>query len=195
MVKISQLSLDNAPTIDDSLPAYNPGGLNTPRFTLSSLITLFFNNIPSSVITTASIQDNAVTPTKRSGGFYAAAIDIGAGGSGTGPRSFTGFGFKPKAIIVIGARTSGTAIVSYNGYAYDTGSSITQGCHSGAFSQTGPTGATQDTTSNAFYTIGSSGATDFLAAVTSFDTDGMTVNVTTGSATLAFRTYHVIALA
>lgn len=45
MVKIS--AIDNeAPTVDDSVPGYNPGGLNTKRWTLAELITLFFDNVP-----------------------------------------------------------------------------------------------------------------------------------------------------
>lgn len=56
MVKTSNLPQDNSPTTDDYAVAYDPGGAKTARFSLSSLITLFFNNIPNNVITGANVD-------------------------------------------------------------------------------------------------------------------------------------------
>lgn len=47
MTKISALPQDTAPTTGDSIPAYDLETTTTKRVTLSDLITLFFNNIPT----------------------------------------------------------------------------------------------------------------------------------------------------
>ena len=121
------------------------------------------------------IGDDAVTPEKRSGGFWQLNYTF----SETGSINLTNVPFRPKAINVISRRVSGTAQVAGQGMATDNNGVIMQGAQSSAQSNTG-VAQTIDSTTAAFLVSGST-STDFVGQVTSFNEDGITVNVTTSS--------------
>lgn len=140
-------------------------------------------------VVTANITDAAVTVAKRAGGFFA---KVHAFADATGSQSITGVGFQPKALIILGSTRSSTSqMYTTNGYAYDTGSGTTQGCVSGIAAEGDAIGSISSV-SNAFVRSNASGSGVFVAALTSWDADGITVNVTTSSGTAEDRTYHIM---
>ena len=64
MTKISQLPVEPSPSTTDVVPMVDVETNTTKKSTLSSLISLFFNNIPSGSIDSDSIEDGAITPNK-----------------------------------------------------------------------------------------------------------------------------------
>lgn len=137
----------------------------------------------------SGIGDEAVTPEKRSGGFKLITHTFA---NSIGPQSINGVGFKPKAIIVgWGLPTAATATIMSNGRAVD-GSPIVQSSES-VFVD-GSTRATVTSTTQAFVRPNASAAATFGAAVTSFDADGITVNVGTTDATASNRTFQILFL-
>jgi hypothetical protein len=62
--KISQLSVEGSPATNDYVPMVDVSAGTTDRVLLSSLITLFFNNITAGSVTTAALANAAVTSSK-----------------------------------------------------------------------------------------------------------------------------------
>lgn len=133
-----------------------------------------------------------MTPEKRSGGFK---LIVHTFANSTGSQSITGVGFKPKAIIVNwGLPSSTSGAIMSNGRAVD-GSPITQGSEAIYIIASGPGTASLTSTTQAFLRIGGSGTAAVAATVTSFDSDGITVNMTTTDATTSNRTFSILFLA
>lgn len=62
--KISGLPVDTSPTTDDYIPAVDSGSGTTKRTLISSLITLFFNNIPDNTVKSPALAlSNALDST------------------------------------------------------------------------------------------------------------------------------------
>jgi hypothetical protein len=148
------------------------------------------SNIDSAAaISGSKLADASVTPAKRSGGF---ALITHAFANSTGSQSITGIAFKPKAIIVgWGLPSATTASIASNGRAVD-GSPIMQSSES--IFVDGSSRVTLTSTSNCFVRPNGSGGTTFAAAVTAFNSDGITVNVGTTDATATNRTFQVLFL-
>jgi hypothetical protein len=124
------------------------------------------------------ISNGVITPAHRTGGFVAGSYDLGAG---TGSVSITGLAFAPKALITLGTtNTSGTSGTWATGYAYNNSGTPVQGAKAGGSSST-PNGFSNSSTTQAFLAT-SATATTFVGAITSFNSDGITVNKTTNSA-------------
>jgi len=62
MTKITQLPADASPTTTDIVPTVDTETTTTKKSTLASLITLFFANIPSAVITNTSLKTGTGEP-------------------------------------------------------------------------------------------------------------------------------------
>lgn len=60
--KISQLPSDSNPSTTDYVPALDTETTSTRKITLANILSLFFNNIPSSVVTNASLKTGAGEP-------------------------------------------------------------------------------------------------------------------------------------
>jgi hypothetical protein len=129
-----------------------------------------------------------ITPEKRTGGFYATVWDASA--LGTGTKTITGIGFTPKALIVLGNRRgSSTQTANTTGYCYLTGSTYVQG-HQASGSTTSAA-LTITSITQAFGSTTQS-TTQFLASVTGFSSDTITVNVTTNTGDAAYCAFHII---
>lgn len=136
----------------------------------------------------ADYMTEPIGPELRTGGF---ALVTKVFSNSTGSQSVTGVGFKPKAIIVgwgLPSSTSG-AIIS-QGRAVD-GDPIKQSAESNYNLSTGQAVSNISTT-QAIFRIGGSGAAAFAATVTSFDEDGITVDVTTTDSTESTRTFQIL---
>ncbi|MBB0998314.1 hypothetical protein G6024_14670 [Dietzia maris] len=141
--------------------------------------------LPNGSVVAPLIPDGSVSPEKRSGGFYAAQITFSAG---TGVKSLTGFGFRPKMIQVTIGVSSGATDFQASGTAVD-GSPIVQN-FSASSSGTGSFRTIYGT--NGTFVATSGAANIYHGSVTSFDSDGVTVNVTT-DAGANFRIWNVTA--
>lgn len=120
------------------------------------------------------IGDNAITPEKRVGGFKTINHSFT---STTGTKTITGVGFAPKAITVFSRRSHQSAAVPGIGQASFDGSTITQGAQASVVATSG--NRTIQSTSAAF--VSAQSGTDnslYRGIVTSFDADGITVNIT-----------------
>lgn len=133
------------------------------------------------------IADSSITPAKRTGGIYAVVKDWG---SGTGSASITGVPFAPQGFICFSTANPSNINKHSSGYAYDTGGGITQGVQAGSVGSSAE-GST-NSTSACFLDPTTGGSSNFEAAVTSFNSDGITVNKTKASSTAYERTYHII---
>lgn len=131
-----------------------------------------------------------VPPANRSGGFKLVSHVFT---NATGSQSITGVGFKPKALIVGWGFPSSTAgaIIS-QGRAVD-GSPIVQNSEANYNLSTGQAVSNVSTT-QAIFRIGGAATAAFAATVTSFDSDGITVNVTETEATASTRTFQILFL-
>lgn len=123
------------------------------------------------------IDDGAITPAKRSGGYATGTVSMASSGN----LATTGLGFEPKIVMFFDTLTSASGQ-----------SSMMQG-----FGMKGPamwctatttatgTGAasTTEATNRCILRIGSGGATVFSASYISSDADGFTINVANTSAT------------
>lgn len=110
-------------------------------------------------------------------------------GSGIGTKTITGVGFKPRAIIVLAReRSSATESTHALGYAVDNGVGIDQGAQSSYGASASH--RTDESQSAAF--IANTTSVQFAAAVTSFDNDGITVNVSIGNGTVQYNTFHIL---
>lgn len=171
-----------------SLP--NPGQDAVPFTTLTAQ---FYDETIENIEALADgsgLDDGAVGPAKRSGGYYALVHDFG---SGTGSVSITSVPFQPRALTVM-AIDNDSAIGAYNanGYAVDT-SPIVQGGSFSTFTSSGPAFSTVKSSSACFISVQPGSLTPrFSASVTSFNSNGITVNKTTGNASAVNRTFHIV---
>ena len=166
------MALINITPIQDGTTA-QASQVNTP---LQTIVDEFNGNITSvnlanGVVTTNKLGDGAVTPGKRSGGFYMAIISFS---SGSGTKTLTGFGFRPKYVRFISRRTA-SATIHGEGVAYFNGTSIVQYGKSIA-ANTSAHNTAQDT-SNCLLGTQTGGGTDYRGSITSFDEDGVTINI------------------
>lgn len=113
--------------------------------------------------------------------------------SGTGSESITGLTFAPRALIVLGtAEVSSSAAIGGMGYAVN-GSPIKQGSHAHIISSSSGNAGTPDSQVAAFLRAAGASttpSTDFR--VTSFNSDGITVNKVTTPANADSRTFHIL---
>lgn len=117
------------------------------------------------------IADSAITPVKRSGGFYVGTFTP----SSTGTLAVTGVGFTPSALIVGRQGASGTSaamMFSFVSASAQQSMSFTAG---GA----GANLNSEDADSLVINHEGSTGTLVCRASLTSMDSDGFTINVTT----------------
>lgn len=125
----------------------------------------------------------AIGVDQRSGGFKVGAFTL----SGTGAFPVTGVGFEPKAILFFFAPTSATgAGVSGVGLVDGTTSRAT------ALSAAASAGTSASTSvSGAIRVITSTGTLSIAAALTSLDSDGFTLNVTSYGSTYGSTFYYL----
>ena len=183
MPRISDLSSLTAPSNDDELAIVDKAGAITKKIKRSDL--LKGTPLPADSIDTNAVQYGAVTPDKRSGGFFSVSHTFSAG---TGSKSVTGFGFKPK-MVTFTLSPSPSSTVAFWGYgvAYDTGS--TPSGNGIAIAADGSTG--RSSRGSHFLAVNTT-ATTYQGDVTSFDADGITVNIVT-DASSAYRTWLITA--
>lgn len=137
------------------------------------------------------IAAGAISPALRSGGFKAYRHSWG---TGSGSESLTGVGFKPKALIVLARdRSSGSEALSVWGVAAEDDGVITQsGGYMYNISSQNKSYSIENTSSA--FIAGSSSSADFEAAVTSFDADGITINISNASSSGQMNTFSFILL-
>lgn len=139
----------------------------------------------------SSFADGAITPAKRSGGFY---VKLHTFSSGTGSEAITGVGFKPKAVLAFGSETSassGTQKFAF-GCAYDNSGTPAHSRFSMGLNLSTAVGDSSDGTSVLVSLVNAGGSAEFTCAVTSFDSDGITVNKTVGGSTADRRQYTLM---
>lgn len=128
--------------------------------------------IATDAVETAKIKDAAVTPAKRSGGFYVGNFSITA----TGTKVITGVGFKPKLLRFQLLPTTGGAANFASGTTDGTNYFYTSVADSGGTALFQYSGTNQ-------ILAGNSGASGLVAfTVSSMDADGFTLNVVTRTA-------------
>jgi hypothetical protein len=149
-------------------------GSNTYSFPVSSDTLLGRDSTDTVTNKTIDGDDNTISnirPSSRIGGFHTQVVTFSAG---TGSKSVTGVGFRPKHIKVTTYNDNATDLVVASGSATD-GGSISQA--SQAFF-VGSGGAVEVERSNTAAFIGATNSgIVFVASVTSFDADGITVNL------------------
>lgn len=128
-------------------------------------------------------------PAQRKGGYKVGFISTTTLGT-TGNRSVTGVGFKPKMVKFNVLKSSGTGAI-WTGYG-TMDEAGTQWTQSGA--RYGGGGANEQSyfsKSNCISSLNFSPTPELLAAFTSMDTDGFTINVSTASSTyeVAYEAY------
>ena len=139
----------------------------------------------------SGLNTGAVTPTQRSGGFYAGTWDASGVGTGTG-KTITGIGFTPKALLIVGNdRATSTQTATSAGYCYYTGSAYTQG-----YQATGSSSSGYKTITSSTQAFGSTTQTtaQFQGTVTGFSSGTITVNVTTNTASSDYCKFHIMVL-
>lgn len=163
---------------NDLIPIVDVSGNVTKRVTTAGLSSAVAANLPV----------GSVAPAAIAGGVYGARITLSAG---AGSKTLSGFGFKPKEVTFIQANSNTAATVLCNGYAVYNGTTISQG--STYTSGTGTARQTGTSSGSALVIADpSSGSPNLFAAnVTSFDDDGITLNVGTDNS--SYRSWHVIA--
>lgn len=124
------------------------------------------------------IADGAITPAKRSGGFFITGFNP----SGTGTLALTGAGFAPKAALFQQrADTSSTVGASATGFATPLGQRA-----SAQYAEQGADDSARSSTSHAFIALTTNAVVVVDGVVSSWDADGITLNVTTRTGSRAF---------
>lgn len=182
---ITDRTADTAPASGDYvLTADVSDSNNLKKVTLANLGT------NGAWVGTGGITNSAVTPAKRSGGFFVTQWDASGLGTGTG-KTITGIGFTPKALIVLGNSVSG--VVQSNGLCYYNGSSYIQnGQASGASAAPDVRGIVSATEC---FLATTQTTTQFVGAVTGFSSDTITVNITTNTASATYCKFNILVLA
>ena len=182
MAKINQYPAKTVPSNNDEFVLHDPASGSTKKMTRGDLIG--GAPLPANSVNGQAIADGSVTPEKRSGGFK--IIEHNFTGS-TGTNKITGVGFKPKGFTCVGMTgDSSTQARQSHGMADESG---TQSGHA-FFMQSGSFASKRDT-SAAFVASNASGGQTFRGVVTSWDDDGITVNVTNGGSFTLDRQYFI----
>lgn len=154
---------------------------NIPVASSTTNITNALISIQKSLIQTDTLAESAVTPGKRSGGFYIGVIPATTFGT-TGNKSITGLGFKPKlvrftalAALAADNANSGSGAMTPTSQYWTSEASNTSGAH------------VRNSGTDAAIAYLSSGSTIPLmkSSYVSMDSDGFTINVTAASAAFA----------
>lgn len=190
-------------TVSTTLPSdgqtIDAADVNTP---INAILSEFNGNIDNdniksaaaingSKIADATITNAKLAALKTNQGVYAMLWE--ATSLGTGSKTITGVGFKPRVVIVQGhARSSISENSHASGMACDTGSSIYQYSH-GGYSNDG--GQNYNVYSGSNFVSTTSTSTQLQAAVTSFDSDGITVNITTNTGSSTYGKVSLLFLA
>lgn len=139
-------------------------------------------------ITTGKLANEAVTPAKRSGGFYSNVINAATLNS-TGNISITGVGFTPKIVEFEVLEASSGTNASYSSGSM---SATSQYANTTALNISGSTVtmARNSSTSACIYRVNASNTNTLRAVYVSMDSDGFTINVTTaGAFDVAYKAY------
>jgi hypothetical protein len=172
--------------IQAAIGATNPYSIYAQVAVGASVTAITTPNITDTrtMATISAIAPGAVTPDKRSGGFFAANVVI----SSTGTQTITGIGFTPKAIIITGiSYTSTTDTFLGSGYCFYNGVSYIQSS-SGTYIASTPKVVAS---SGAFCASNATGAFYNTANVTGFSSGTVTLNVTVAAGSV---TYMVMVL-
>lgn len=138
--------------------------------------------INDSAVTTAKINNAAITPAKRTGGFATGSFTT----SGTANVVVTGLAFQPKFIKLTWLPADSTSITRSGSGSHDgTNRSATA-----ARTTTGEFGSVS-ITDGCLLAIGASSAVVTRGTLSSFNSDGFTLTVSTGSSnnTFAYEAY------
>lgn len=184
MAKINQYPAKTVPSNNDEFVLHDPSSGSTKKMTRGDLIG--GAPLPANSVNGQAIADGSVTPAKRSGGFYSAAISLSAG---TGVKNITGFGFRPKEVQFIMRSESGATALTCIGGAVDNSGTIFQ-----YVTATGAAGASANTVSSnaaCMVVVAASGTAVYRSEFVSFNSDGISINVTIDGA--AYRNWTVIA--
>lgn len=156
--------------------AHGAGSVTVGNFTRNNSVFNTTDLIASSAITTAKIANDAVTPTKRSGGF---AVGTFASPASTGNYSVTSLAFTPKLVRFTTTLTSGSntfllvgggAMTSSSQFAYAAGA---RGSLNGRHTRTASTTACLALLS---ISAGDVASDALLASYVSMNSNGFTIN-------------------
>lgn len=131
----------------------------------------------------SGIANGAITPAKRSGGFFMGSTVISASGS----KSITGVGFQPKGVMFMVSTEASPASGANSGFGVGFAVSASSMATVTETTRNGNGGASETNTSAA-YTVstisagGGSKSVNIEGVLTSFDADGFTINTTTYAA-------------
>lgn len=129
--------------------------------------------LASNVVSTAKLADGAVTPAKRTGGYYLGALDV----TSTGTKTITAPGFQPKFLKITGVVTSNDVISANSQATFDGTNSYCM-----AVSSSGSAGYSRYYTG--FAIINTTPAQIVNVNTFAFTSTGFTCNVATAAATV-----------
>lgn len=176
MPQIPAYPAKTVPSNGDLLVIHDSVAGNTKNITRGNLLS--GAPLPNNTVTTAAMADGAVTPVKRSGGFFIGSIS-GATVGTTGNKSVTGVGFTPKLVKFAVLFTAATGNTNYaNGSMTNAAQYYTAMSASTSGSVTSRTSATNACIG---WVTGGSSTPSLLASYVSMDADGFTINVSAAS--------------
>lgn len=187
MPRVTQLPSLTTPANDDVFHIADVSAATSKKITRSDF--LKGTQLPANTVDGQAISAGSVTPDKKSGGFHLINHTFA---NATGTQTVSGVPFKPKAVLVDYGSGSSSAFAMSKGRAFDNNGSIVQSAE--AWTQSSSSGGGASSTSNAIIRTDTSGTTNFRAQITSFNNDGITVNVGVTSATEAYRIFNLMFL-
>lgn len=126
------------------------------------------------------IGAGVITPVKRAGGFKIAGITV----AGTGSLAVTGVGFQPKFLEIYTLPATASTVME-TGYGATDGTA--QFSTATRADQDSSDASVQSNTTGCLLAITTNAITLVAASITSFDTDGFTLNVTVRDGSRTFR--------
>lgn len=143
-------------------------------------------SLKSDSVATSTVQDDAITPDKRSGGFKIGTIAGSTFGT-TGNKAITGVGFKPKLVRFTIAPTASNA-AAQTGVGAMTASAQFVSC---TWSSATPSAGRISATDGCIGWMSSSSSFGMKSSYVSFDNDGFTIKVDTagGAFDIAYEAY------
>lgn len=184
MPKIPEYDALTTPSNNDQLVIEDSVAANTKNITREDF--LAGTPLPANTVDTQAVEDDAITPVKRSGGFFQGTITSGDLGT-TGNKVITGVGFTPKRVEFALLPTDGSATTTY----VATGAMDADGrqYYTWAAQATGSGSNSRGSGTDAAYGFAAPGTTTRTNqfSYVSMDADGFTVNVSVATGSFAVR--------
>lgn len=172
MPRISQLPSLTVPDSGDELAIVDTSAATTKKISRTDF--LKGAPLPTDTVTTAAIQDGAVTAPKIAQSVSVMGV---VNVSTTGNKVVTGLGFRPRTVKFFYARDNSTGFYS-NGFGFMT--ATIQRAYGGQFRTSASLeGAIGQVTNRCIYAVTQANAVLVAAERVSLDPDGFTINVLT----------------